>query len=257
MKKICLVLSFIICLLCFVGCKNNDQDVVNPNVPNNPNQEQSGEVLPNENEDEIINSGEEMPDEELSGDDAPDISIPDDENEPVIPDDDNGEETPDNGNEVENPDDGENTQITTPTASVVMDKMTNIVAKAGAEVMAPMQDAITAESSLGFIALSEEDFNTYVTESVVYESMISPAFQSICIVKVNDTSKIADLKKSILDNSNPRKWICTSAEKAVVVDCGEYIMLAMSTEDLCDKLVTAFGQEMGGNLGEILSKTAE
>ena len=61
MKKICLVLSFIVCLLCFVGCKNNEQDVINPDVPDNTNQEQSGEVLPNE--DEIINPGEEKPDE--------------------------------------------------------------------------------------------------------------------------------------------------------------------------------------------------
>lgn len=277
MKKICLVLSFIICLLCFVGCKDNNQDVVNPNVPDNPNQEQSGSVLPGDDENENVESGEVNPDEDLSGDDAPEINIPDDSNEnnPAIPDDGNNEETPDNGNEVENPNNGENvensdnneeienpddevnTGSTNPSASVVMNKMTNIVTKAGAEVMMPMQDAIPAESSLGFIGLSEEDFNKYVTESVVYESMISPAFQSICIVKVNDTSKIADLKKSILDNSNPRKWICSSAEKVVVVDCGEYIMLAMSTEDLCGKLVTAFGEEMGGTLGETLTKAGD
>ena len=199
MKKICLVLSFIICLLCFVGCKNNNQDVVNPNVPENPNQEQSGEKLPDEGEDVIISSGEETPDQELSGeisDDEPDITIPDDGNETL----DNGEnvEKPGNNEEVENPDDKENTEISTPTASGASNIMTNIVTKAGAEVNAPMQDAITAESSEGFIFLPEADFTKYVTDGVFYESMMSPSHQSLCIIKVNDTSKIAELKSWVL-----------------------------------------------------------
>lgn len=265
MKKICLIISFIICLLCFVGCKDQNE-VVNPNVPVNPGQEQSGEELPKE--DENVTSGEENPDENLSGEvlpddnNAPSVIIPDDGENTENPDyEDNTEipgentDTPDNGEEL--PNEGEGEEMPDTTTSAISNSMTNIVTKAGAEVSFPMQDAIPAESSLGFIGLSEEDFNTYVTESVVYESMISPAFQSICIVKVNDSSKINDLKKSILDNANPRKWICSSAEKVVVVDCGDYIMLAMSTEDLCTKLVTAFGEEIGETLGETLTKAGE
>lgn len=252
MKKICLVLSFIVCLLCFVGCKNNEQDVINPDVPDNTNQEQSGEVLPNE--DEIINPGEEKPDENLPGENTPDITTPDDENKPDVPDNGNNEEKPSNGNEVDKPNEDENNNET---ASSVSDIMTKIVTKAGAEVRMPMQDVIPSDVCDGFIGLSPEDFNKYVTESVVYESMISPANQSLCIIKVNDSSKINDLKKTILNNCNPTKWICTGAAKAVVVDSGDYILLAMSSEDLCTKLVNAFGEETGAKLGETLSKMAE
>lgn len=248
MKKICLVLSLIGCLVCFAGCKNNTDDVITPDI-DNPNQGQMEEVLPNEDEPEIVEpdveisgeevSGDEIADEEISGDDAPEIVIPDEE--------------------VENPEDNneENVEDATPTASATSNIMTNIVKKAGAEVNMPMQDAITAELSEGMIFLPEADFTKYVADGVFYESMISPAFQSLAIIKVNDSSKIAELKKTILDNSNPRKWLCSSAEKVVVVDCGEYIMLAMSTEDLCNKLVTAFGEEVGAKLGETLTKAGE
>ena len=34
-------------------------------------------------------------------------------------------------------------------------------------------------------------------------------------------------------------------------------MLAMSTEDLCNKLVTAFGEQVGATLGETLTKAGE
>ena len=92
-----------------------------------------------------------------------------------------------------------------------------------------------------------------VAVDVFYESMISPANQSICLIKVNDSSKVAELKKAIFDNSNLRKWVCMAAESGVVVESGNYILLAMSTPDLCDKLVTAFGEEIGA-VGEVLSR---
>ena len=103
----------------------------------------------------------------------------------------------------------------------------------------------------------EEEFNTYVEESLVYESMISPANQSICMIKVNDASKVADLKQAMFENSNLRKWVCMSAERAVVVDSGRYILLAMAENAKCDSIVEAFKEAFDGNIGEVLSKGGE
>jgi len=136
---------------------------------------------------------------------------------------------------------------------VLTDVMTSIVTKAQAEVRAPMMEAIPADMSLGFVGIDTEDFNKYVSESVVYESMISPSTQSICIVKINDSSKVIELKQKVFDNANPRKWVCTSAEKVVVVESGNYILLAMAAVDKCDSIVTAFTEEFG-SAGEVLSK---
>ena len=44
-----------------------------------------------------------------------------------------------------------------------------------------------------------------------------------------------------------------SAERAVVVESGNYILLAMADSAKCDSIVTAFTEEFG-NAGEVLSK---
>lgn len=256
MKKICLVISFIICLLCFAGCKDNTQT---PDTQN-PNQGQEM-VTPGINEGTDV-SGE-VESEDVSGEigtDAPsgDISveIPDDtqpnDGEDIIPE----EPTVDEPN-VEDDTNNEEVEIPSAPLSGLAATVTNMVAKAKAEVNSPMTEAIPAEVSSGFVGLETEEFNTYVEDSIVYESMMGVFPESICIIKINDTSKVAELKQKVFDTANTRKWICVSAEKAVVVESGNYIMLAMGTETICDDLVTAFGEEMGGNLGEVLSKKGE
>lgn len=268
MKKICLIISFIICLLCFVGCKDQTEDVNNPNLPNQNQEQNQG----NENQgDTIVEDPSDLPEDPgtsdvdlpTSGDevensgDVENVDKPNEDENIENPNEGEDVENPNEDENIENPDEGNNEETPNVTTSAISNTMTNMVAKAGAEVNAPMQEAIPAEVSSGFIGLETDEFNTYVEESVVYESMMGVFPQSICIVKINDASKVAELKQKIFNNSDTRKWICVSAEKAVVVDSGNYIMLAMGTKDICDKLVTAFSEEMGGNLGEVLSKMAE
>lgn len=134
--------------------------------------------------------------------------------------------------------------------------MTELMTSANIQVMAPMQDVIPAEMTEAYIGLESGDFEKYVTDSVFFESMISPANQSFCIIKVNDETKVDELKQKIFDNCNPRKWICMTAERVVVLNSGEYIMLAMASQDSCNALIPAFETKFGKeNVGEILDKT--
>ena len=135
--------------------------------------------------------------------------------------------------------------------------MTELITKANIQVNAPMQDVIPAEMSEAYIGLNSGDFESYVTDSVFYESMISPANQSFCIIKVNDLTKVEELKQKIFDNCNPRKWVCMTAERVVVMDSGEYIMLAMASKDNCDTLITTFSEHFDKNVGPVLDKTIE
>ena len=162
-------------------------------------------------------------------------------------------ETPENNEPIENPDENkpavdENT---------VNGKMTKLMEKAAIQVNAPMQDAIPADMSKTYIGLTSGDFETYVVDSVFYESMISPANQSFCLIEVNDETKVEELKQKIFDNCNPRKWICMSAERVVVLNSGKYIMLAMASKDSCDALIPAFSAYFDGNVGETLDKMFE
>ena len=142
-----------------------------------------------------------------------------------------------------------------PETKVSMDELANkMVESTGVEFRMPMTMPIEAERSTEFIGLSQADFEKYVTDSTALESMIMPSNYSLCIIKVNDTSKIEDIKKSVFDNCNPRKWICTSAEYVTVVDCNDCVMLLMANKDASDKLKTAFASQVGGTLGNSLER---
>lgn len=250
-KKLVLCLAIVLCIavvVCFalVG-RDNDGDLDDVNTP--VHGEQSGEVSgENENETPIIGdeSGEtsgEVIDEvsgETSGEEEPEV-----DDKPVV--DDPVVDTP-----VE-----EDPVVDTPAVSgSAADMMTKLMAAAKIEVRMGMQVEIPAEMSEAWLGLKNDKFTSLVKDSIMYESAISPANESFCLIKVSDESKVEELKKEIFENCNPRKWVCMSAERVVVLNSGEYIMLAMASQDSCNSLIPAFKAEFGeAKVGTILDKT--
>lgn len=142
-----------------------------------------------------------------------------------------------------------------PETKVAMETIANkMVETTGVEFRMPFTMPIEAERSTEFIGLSQADFEKYVTDSTALESMVMPSNYSLCIIKINDTSKVEEIKKSIFDNCDPRKWICTSAEYVTVVDCNDCVMLLMANKDASDKLKSEFASQVGGTLGKSLER---
>lgn len=169
----------------------------------------------------------------------------------VTPDINQNEELP--NEEIPNEDENEMPEVDPNSAAGMM---LDLISKANIQVRAPFYDVIPAEMTDSYIGLSADDFAAYVTESVFYESMISPANESFCLIKVNDIEKVAEIKQKIFDNCNPRKWICMTAERVIVVNYNEYIMLAMASQDSCSALIPAFEAKFGvENVGAVLDKT--
>lgn len=141
-------------------------------------------------------------------------------------------------------------------ASEEMETLVNtLITNSGVQFPMPATSKILLANAPTFVGLPEDVFSKYVVDSVVYEPMISPATSSLCIVKLSDDADIANLKQTVLDNSNPAKWICTGAEQCLVIESGRYIMLVMSTPDNCNALATAFKNHFGAdNVGEVLTK---
>lgn len=142
------------------------------------------------------------------------------------------------------------------TPSTEMETLVNdLIAKSGVQFRMPMPSKILLANAPSFVGLSEDLFSRYVVDSVVYEPMISPATSSMCIVKLSEDADINSLKQTVLQNSNPAKWICTGAEYCLVVESGRYIMLVMSTEEDCNALRDAFIEQFGAeNVGTPLTK---
>lgn len=218
MKKILLISLVTVLAVSLVGCNgnNNDVEVNNPNV----NLGISGEINNEENNDnEFVDNGNDMDEGEFDA-------------------------TPDNDEEwVE--EEYEPLPLET--------EITSLIEKAEVMMRMPMPMPITAETAVTFVGLSEADFTANVKAGIAFESMISPANSSVCLLELNDTADVAKVKQSIIDNCDPNKWICMSAEKCMVVDSGKYVVLVMSTPEECDAVQKVFAAEFGAT-GEALTK---
>lgn len=95
-------------------------------------------------------------------------------------------------------------------------------------------------------------------DSVVFtDPMIGSIPFSMCLVKAKDGVDIEALKNEILEGVNYRKWICVAAEKVLVSNCGDTIMMVMSTEEIVDDVYNAFSTVSSGNASQPITKAGE
>ena len=96
-----------------------------------------------------------------------------------------------------------------------------------------------------------------IERAVFSEPMIGSIPYSMCLVKVKDGADKDALKQEILDGVNYRKWVCVAAEKILVADCGDVIMMVMSSEDNVEKIYNAFSAVCAGSASEPMTKAGE
>lgn len=236
MKKIVMLLLALVVCFSLVACgkdKVEDNDV-NANV--------SGEV-----------SGD--IESEVSGDVETDVSGEIVEDPVVTPDDpavtpDEPVETPDEP--VENPDEYVDPMMTSAAMKALVDELNT---KANVQINAPFDMKIDREAAWSDIGLEAEVFDAKIADSVKSESMMMPSNHSLCIVEVKAGEDVASVKDAIFKNADPRKWICANADKVMVVDSGNIVMLVMSTEENCTNLYNAFADHFGAaNVGAKLER---
>ena len=97
------------------------------------------------------------------------------------------------------------------------------------------------------VEIDEENVEYYLgTDDIEYEealaseSGVGSIAHSVVLVRVKDNADIKTIKANIKDSVNPRKWICVEAEKVVVENRGNLIILIMSSSDNVDKLLAGF-----------------
>ncbi|MBQ4603241.1 MAG: hypothetical protein IJB16_01435 [Clostridia bacterium] len=96
-----------------------------------------------------------------------------------------------------------------------------------------------------------------IESAVLSEPMMSSIAYSLALVKAKEGADIEALKNEILEGVNYRKWICVAAEKVAVVNCGNVIMMIMSSEEIVDGILNAFSTVCEGNVSEVLTKAGE
>ncbi len=115
-----------------------------------------------------------------------------------------------------------------------------------------LSDAYNLEYYLGITNVED------IKEAIFSESMIGAQAYSLVLARVNDTAKTEEIKASILEKINPRKWICVEANQLRVASSGDLIMFVMVDSNLgdtiADGMVTAFETNVGSLTGETLKQ---
>ena len=139
-----------------------------------------------------------------------------------------------------------------------------------AQILSQMYEKVPAvqEIALGDpmpIDLTGEDFSYWLgttdasgIDAAIYsEPMMSSVAYSVCLVRAKDGTDIEQLKKDIFDKVNAVKWLCVAAEKVLVTNSDNTILLVMTNAEVTEDMYNAFSEVMGGKLGEKLERDGE
>ena len=245
MKKIVMLLLALVVCFSLVAC-GKDEVEENPSLSGEVSGEVSGDVETEVSGDvetdvsgEVIEDPVADPDEPAVMPDEPAV-MPED---PVVTPDEPVEEP---GEEYVDP------MMTSTAMKTLVDKLNTT---ANVQVNAPFDMKIDREAAWNDLGLEAEVFDAKIVDSVKSESMMMPSNHSLCIVEVKAGEDVASVKDAIFKNANPRKWICANADKVLVVDSGDIVMLVMSTEENCTNLYNAFAGHFGAaNVGAKLER---
>ena len=96
-----------------------------------------------------------------------------------------------------------------------------------------------------------------IARAVFSEPMIGSIPYSMCLVTAAEGADIEALKNEILEGVNYRKWMCVAAEKVLVTNCGNTIMMVMAQEEIVDDVYNAFNIVANGAASAPLTKAGE
>ena len=94
-------------------------------------------------------------------------------------------------------------------------------------------------------------------EAVISESMMGSQAYSMVMVRVNDAAKAEEVAQMMLDNIDPRKWICVAADDIDAAIYGDLVLFVMIDSSFglpAADFVGAFKTIAGGALDKELSK---
>ena len=94
-------------------------------------------------------------------------------------------------------------------------------------------------------------------EAVISESMMGSQAYSMVMVRVNDAAKAEEVAQMMLDNIDPRKWICVAADDIDAAIYGDLVLFVMIDSGFgipAADFIGEFKTIAGGNLDKELSK---
>lgn len=128
------------------------------------------------------------------------------------------------------------------------------------------EDLLPSAIQTNELDLSDEDLVEYHTgladlsgiEGVsLSESMMSSTAYSVVYIRTNDEGDAKEIKQNLMDNINPAKWICVSAEKEICALFGKDVFFVMGSADTADEVyknAAEAAKARGMNVSEMTEK---
>ncbi len=115
------------------------------------------------------------------------------------------------------------------------------------EIMEKCLDGVADLPSVADIELNADNFSYFAftdmpegAEGLASEAQISAVAHSVVLVRVADKSEAETLAAQMEQNADPNKWICVGAEKVIVTQRGNVVLLVMSWTDTAQAIADNF-----------------
>jgi len=117
--------------------------------------------------------------------------------------------------------------------------------------MALPPSEVTGDISQNAIGLSEQDFARLVNSAYSSSAAIATFAHQIIVIKAIDAASAVEIKKLVSGENgyDALKWICVRPDSAVVIESGEYVLIAASYNEVVDAVLGAF-TAAAGNFGK-------
>ncbi len=118
-------------------------------------------------------------------------------------------------------------------------------------------NADAARYNLGINAESTLNTMDNIESAVFVDPAIGSIPFSVVVIDVKDGVDVEAFKNDYLESLDLRKWVCVSAEKAVVASYGNTVVMVMSTVAIADDVYNAFNIVASGSASPALTKAGE
>ena len=122
----------------------------------------------------------------------------------------------------------------------VLDTLQQLVAGAADEIMCD-NVIISADQYPYYLFIDYIDGSIAASAS----AMIGSIAHSVVLLKLPADADVATVAADIETNMDPRKWICVEAEATLVKTSGQYVLMAMSSQDIVDAISANFDTVFG------------
>lgn len=111
--------------------------------------------------------------------------------------------------------------------------------------------AITADNCQSYLGLTADELEQYVEDALVSNAAITTNAQQVAVIKCKSAEDAVTVKGLVAAGFDSGRWICVMPQQSFVVEAGQYVLLAATTEDGAAQLQAGLAAIAGDSMGQV------